>query len=83
MGSGEEKSQKATYGKVKGDEAASEMMGEAVLPASTSVQNPARTVEPRVCRRKGSGSRRTGMWAASEISWWEASLPALCSARKL
>lgn len=44
MGLGEEKSQKATYGKVKGEEAASKMMGEAaVLPASTSVHNPAST----------------------------------------
>lgn len=84
MGSGEEKSQKATYGKVKGDNAASKMMGEAaVLPASTSVQNPASTVEPRVCHRKGSRSRRMGTWAASEISWRETSLLALCSARKL
>lgn len=69
MGSGEEKSQKATHGKVKGDEAASKMMGEeAMLPASTSVQNPVSTVQHRVCRRKGSRST-TGTWAASEICW--------------
>lgn len=73
------------YEKVKGDEAASKMMGEeAVLPASTSVQNPVSAVQPPVCCREGSQSRRRmGMWAATEISWWKATLLALCSAGKL
>lgn len=84
MGSQEEKSQKATYAKVNGDKAASKMMGEeAVLPASTSVQNPVSTMQPCFCRRKNSRSRRMSTWAASEISWWEASLIAPCPAGKL
>lgn len=80
---GEEKSQKAMYGKVKGDTAACKMMEKAVLPASIGVQNAVSTLESHVCYRKGSRSRRTSTWAASEISWREVSLPAMCSARKL